>query len=276
MIPTTADDRSLAELEEEREFLLRSLEDLERERAAGDMSEQDYVALKDDYTARTASVLRTIEAARTRRPSDLAGSVEPRARSRRWRWPSSRAVLVWVGLVAFAVVAGALVARAVGERLPGQPTSGSIAATGSSDDLARARQLITQGNTLAAIQLYDQVLARDPAQVEALAYRGWLVRLVGREAGNPALVDKGLEFINRAVAVDPDYPDARFFRGLVRFQDKNDPAGAVDDFRAFLASNPPQDAAAMVEDVLRRAEAAAAQPPPSTPTTPAPPPAPTP
>ncbi len=271
MTPTTADDRSLAELEEERDFLLRSIDDLERERAAGDMAEQDYAALKDDYTARTASVLRAIDAARTRRPSDVAASIDPPAGSRR-PWPSARVVLVGVGIVAFAVVAGALVARAVGERLPGQPTSGSIAATGPSADLARARQLITQGNTLAAIQLYDQILARDPRQVEALAYRGWLVRLVGREAGNPALVDKGLELIERAVAVDPDYPDARFFRGLVRFQDKNDPSGAATDFRAFLASDPPKEAAVMVEDVLRRAEAAAGQsPPPSAPTTPAPP-----
>jgi tetratricopeptide (TPR) repeat protein len=260
------DDRSLAELEEERNFLLRSIEDLDHERDAGDMSEQDYATLKDDYTARAAAVLREIDAARTRRPSDGPDASPPPPRI---GWPSRRQVLTAAGVVAFAVLAGALLARAVGERLPGQASTGSVAASGASTDLARARQLIGQGKTLAAIQLYDQILARDPRQVEALAYRGWLVRLVGREAANPALVDKGYELIDRAVAVDPEYPDARFFRGLVRFQDKSDPAGAVVDFRAFLASNPPQEAAAMVEDVLRRAEAAAQSPPPAQ-TTPAP------
>ena len=49
------------ELEEERDFLLRSLDDLDRERAAGDLDPADYVALKEDYTARAAAVLRAID-----------------------------------------------------------------------------------------------------------------------------------------------------------------------------------------------------------------------
>ena len=68
------DPDSLAILEEERAFLLRSLTDLEREYEAGDVDDQDYVALKDDYTARAAGVLRAIEAGRSalppRRPTD--------------------------------------------------------------------------------------------------------------------------------------------------------------------------------------------------------------
>ena len=39
-------------LEDQRDFLLRSLEDLEREQAAGDVDQHDYEVLKDDYTAR--------------------------------------------------------------------------------------------------------------------------------------------------------------------------------------------------------------------------------
>jgi tetratricopeptide (TPR) repeat protein len=260
-----ADDRSLAELEEERDFLLRSLDDIERERGAGDLAEGDYATLKDDYTARTAAVLRAIEEARTRRPSDLtAPTADPPPRWRPQR-PSPKAVLVALGLVAFAVVAGILAARAVGDRLPGQASTGAIAPTGPATDLARARQLVGQGKTLAAVQLYDQILAKDPRQVEALAYRGWLTRLVGREANNPALIDKGLGLINQAVAVDPSYPDARFFRGLVLYQDKGDPAAAIPDFRAYLASDPPQDTVALVQDVLNRALAETGQAPPAAP-----------
>ena len=51
----------LAELEEERRFLLGSLVDLEREREAGDVEDADYEALRDGYTARAATVLRNIE-----------------------------------------------------------------------------------------------------------------------------------------------------------------------------------------------------------------------
>lgn len=48
-------------LEEDRDYLLRSLEDLEQEREAGDIDEADYLALKEDYTARAADVLRALD-----------------------------------------------------------------------------------------------------------------------------------------------------------------------------------------------------------------------
>ena len=48
----------MSEEADQREFLLRSLEDLEREHDAGDLDDADYAALKDDYTARAAAVLR--------------------------------------------------------------------------------------------------------------------------------------------------------------------------------------------------------------------------
>ena len=50
-----------AELEDERSFLLDSLEDLERERAAGDLSDADYEVLRDRYTRRAAEVLRALD-----------------------------------------------------------------------------------------------------------------------------------------------------------------------------------------------------------------------
>jgi hypothetical protein len=51
----------LAELEEERRFLLRSITDLDREHLYGDVDDNDYRTLRDGYTARAASVLRAID-----------------------------------------------------------------------------------------------------------------------------------------------------------------------------------------------------------------------
>lgn len=271
----------MRELEEDRDHLLRSLEDLDRERAAGDLDEPDYLALKDDYTVRAAAVLRALEglagdgapgadAAEEELPDTAAASQDARTGG----GPSGRAwwrpALVAVVLLALAAGSGALVARSAGERLPGDPVSGEIAATGPSSDLGRARDLIGEGRTLDAIKLYDAVLERDPDQPEALAYRGWLLRLAGRAAGNPSLIDTGMEYIERAVAADPDYPDARFFRAFVLYEDRNDPAAAVPDLRAFLAGDPPREMVLVVEDLLRRALAEAEQAP-ATPTTPPPP-----
>ena len=56
----TPEERAIRE--EERDFLLASLDDLERERAAGDVTDDDYRALKESYTARAAAVLRELDA----------------------------------------------------------------------------------------------------------------------------------------------------------------------------------------------------------------------
>src|SRR5690606_11827339 len=62
------DPDRLAELEEERRFLLRSLADLEREHAAGDVDDDDYAELRDGYTVRAAATLREIELGRAALP----------------------------------------------------------------------------------------------------------------------------------------------------------------------------------------------------------------
>ena len=94
-----------AELDDERSFLLDSLEDLERERAAGDLSDADYEVLRDRYTRRAAEVLRALDqddgpnnegtearhpdAGPGAHPEVTAGVVTARPRRRR------RTLLVW-------------------------------------------------------------------------------------------------------------------------------------------------------------------------------------
>ncbi len=58
-------------LEEERDFCLRSLRDLDAERDAGDIDAADYVTLRSAYVARAAAALRALDAA------DATGVVEP-------------------------------------------------------------------------------------------------------------------------------------------------------------------------------------------------------
>src|SRR5688500_13837142 len=99
----------MSETTDQREFLLRSLEDLEREHDAGDIDDDDYRALKDDYTARAAAALRAERA---------AAAASPRA--------GGRGLVALGGIVLFAVVAGLLVAQASGRRNPGDTVTGDI------------------------------------------------------------------------------------------------------------------------------------------------------
>jgi tetratricopeptide (TPR) repeat protein len=231
------------QLQEERDFLLASLRDLERERQAGEIDEADYRSLHDDYTARAAAVLRALQA-------------EPPGRERGRRAPAAppprprRSLLVTVGVVlAVVALAGGAVAMFSGARQPGQSATGSVP-VGPSGRLGQALQLEVEGKALEALKVYDSVLAEDPDNVEALAYRGWLLKRAG-------LVDEAQLSLDRAVKVNPRYADAHFFRGMLLYQDRNDPAGAVAEFRAFLGSNPPPEMVPQVERLLERAMAEA-------------------
>lgn len=161
------------------------------------------------------------------------------------------------GVLLLGGVAGGVLTSSSGEREVDAPATGDIP-RGTAARLARARQLIGEAKVLEAIRTYDAVLADHPDEPEALAYRGWMVRLAGKQARDHSLIDRGLESIERAVEVDPSYPDARFFRGMVLWEDKGDPDAAVREFEAFLTSDPPVDMVDIVRGALERAKGDAA------------------
>jgi hypothetical protein len=100
-------------VEAERDFLLRSLDDLDAERAEGNIDDGTYQTLHDDYTARAAAAIRSLDA-----DTDLTPEPAP-AGSPLTRW------LTVGGIVAFAIVAAFLLTRAVGQRHPGQTITGN-------------------------------------------------------------------------------------------------------------------------------------------------------
>jgi tetratricopeptide (TPR) repeat protein len=233
------------ELEEERDFLLESIQDLERERAAGELSERDYQALHADYTARAAVVLRALERGARSRPA--RGSKGPAPVK------TKRPLMITLGVVVLvaAVATGAVVTFS-GQREAGAPMTGSLPDT-PSGRLQQALQLESSGKAADALKIYDQLIQENPRDVAALAYRGWLLKRAG-------LPDRAMESLDAAIAVDPRFPDAHFFRGMVLYQDRKDPAAAVTEFRLFMSNNPPQEMVPLVEDVLRKAMAEAGQP----------------
>lgn len=230
-------------LEVERDFLLRSIEDLDAEHRAGDIEPDDYAALRDDYVARAADAIRALDA-----PPARTGSVsgrKPDESRTSWR----KGAVIVASCVLVAAVAGVVLANAAGSRRAGDALTGSLP-TSTADRLLRASELLQQGQAVEAVKLYDEILEDDPEQPVALAYRGWIVRLAG-------LKEEGLRYVDRAVQADPSYPDAHFFRGMMLWEDKADPAAAVEEFRLFLSNRPAAAMVALVEDALRRAAAEA-------------------
>lgn len=236
---TSLDAAALNALEEQREFLLRSLDDLEREHDAGDVDEQDYLALKDDYTARAASVLRALE----------AGQVRPARQPPRPR-PIGRRLAVLAGVLAFAGLAGLLVAQASGRRDAGDLSSGDIRQT-VTEKLNEATRLLGEGDAEGAVALYDEVLVDQPANAEALTYRGWaLYQFLGdREGGLTSLLD--------AATADSEYPDVHAFLAVV-FAKSGLIAQADRELDRLAALDPPADMLQLTAGIRAEIDAALA------------------
>ncbi len=237
----------LAQLEEERSFLLRSLDDLEREHAAGDVDDDDYASLRDDYVARAAIVLREIETGVAQLP--------PRP-PRRW----GRVAVGVVAVFALAVGAGWLVSRSSGQRLPGQTITGGGADDSTSALLSQARSL-GFGDPVQSIELYSQVLQVDPDNVEALTYRAWLLGLSSSGASEDVqalALEQVRADLARAIELDAKYPDAHCFLGILEFRYAGDPAAAKDHLEQCQAFDPPAEVQGFVDAIIAEVDAALA------------------
>lgn len=256
----------LALLEEERDFLLRSIDDLDAERDAGDVEAGEYERLRDDYTARAAAVLRSLEA-----------GVDARAQAP--RSSTRRKVAVGAGVVAFVVLAAVLLGGTLGERLPGETVTGNEQlratepVTGEPDEpdepgdleaLARAVEerpgdvdarlsyadaLLEAGEGAEALRQYDEAARLDPANAYPHVRAAFIVF-------NAGLVDEALARLDEAERVDPDFASTHFFRGIVLLNGRGDEDGARDAFERYLELAPrgpyAQDAEVALESIAGR------------------------
>lgn len=239
----TASADEVRALEEQRDFLLRSLEDLEREREAGDLADDDYATLRDDYTVRAAEALRALEAAR----GEATPVAAPAGRRR-------RRVAVFAGVVAFAVVAGLVAASSLGSRDAGETATGGISTRQSPSQRAQAciPKLQTEGPGK-AIPCFQAVLDDDPRNVVALTWLAWSIDLAVEGGGLSPEQAKELQasstaLIERAVEVNPDYSYARAFRAILAFR-HGDPARAKEYLADFEANSPSPDARGVMEQM---------------------------
>lgn len=245
-------------LEAERSFLLRSIEDLDAEHAAGELTDARHRELRDGYVVQAAAVLRALR----RVPRDSRGEPAPRRGATRRHGGRRRR---WVAATVVALAAlgggGALLVRSLAERAPGGTITGNaqsqapdlpalatIARERPGDPRAQrdhARALLDDGQTLEALKAFDAAAALDPRDAESRAYGGWIIFLGG-------LTDEALVRLDGAVALDPSFPDARFFRGMALLRGRDDRTGALEDLRAFVRLAPPGPQRDEVQEVIDR------------------------
>jgi hypothetical protein len=238
------DPDRLAELHEQRRFLLRSLADLEREHDAGDVDDTDYATLRDGYTARAAEVLRAIDAG-------TAGLAAPRRRR-------GRTLLVGVVVVAVAAGMGWFVAWSSGERTPGQNITGANPGDERSLLLVEARLTMAQ-DPARAFGLYSDVLAVDPDHAEALTYAGWTLVVDALRQGDDVLTERLPQaklLIDRAIAVEPTYADPHCLLAIIAGNFEDDPDTAASEIEACRANDPPAEMLALIDQFAARVDGA--------------------
>ncbi|MFP5318200.1 MAG: tetratricopeptide repeat protein [Acidimicrobiia bacterium] len=241
------DDGTAAALAAQRDFLLRSLVDLDAEHAAGELSDSRYRELHDRYTVEAATVLRALERLST---------VEPEA-ARPKRRPRGLAVAA-AAVIALIATGATLLVRSTATRQPGQSITGNAQSGADLDSLARAARsrpadpdaqlayasaLLDAGKLVDALKAFDTAARLDPADPVAKAYGGWIVSLAG-------LTDEALSRLDAAVAADPAYPDAHFFRGMVLLRGRGDRAAGEAELREYLRLAPPGPERDEVQDLL--------------------------
>ncbi len=225
---------------EEQAFLLQSLRDLEREYLAGDIDEIDYQTLKSGYISRAAETTRAIE-----NTVDKIRKESPRRMLRS---------IVTVSLIlVIALGAGYLVAKQSGQRLPGQNITGGTPESRSAI-LSQARA-VNLSDPVQAIQLYSGVLKIEPDNVEALTYRSWLLALAANSASSnvrDTAMATAVQDLVTATRIDPSYPDAWCFLGIVEFRFLDNATVAQPSLEKCQAQNPPREVASYVDAIVRQ------------------------
>lgn len=252
---TTPDDYELR-----RDRALDDLLDVDRQLAAGELSERDADQLRAHYQAEALAAIRMLAApvADPQRQDDSAAPVPPRA-GRRLR----QRHLLYAAAVAVAVVTAVLVTRNVSERPPGGLVSGNLPSQSAPDAgaapqelrpprnlskvtdaqmeavvaanpevlgmrLALAKRYAEKGRYDLAVVHYAKVLELDPENAEAQAHLGWINLQLGRPEEAARLVDA-------AVEAEPDNPDALWFQANVRLYGLDSPADALEALDAMEA-----------------------------------------
>ena len=252
-------------LEEERDFLLRSLDDLDREYVLGELSDQEYDTLRDDYIRRTAAVVRALNKLE---PLEARSAISGRV----WWW---MIIILFVG-----ALLGLGVAQFSGLRSPGQTISGQIdqsprnrlsnaqslffagdleAARATVEEILRDSPALTgalvlsaqlherAGDPLPAIRQLDQVLKQAPGHVDALTLRGWiLVRI-----DNQVLQEEGIRNLDKAVSLQPDSFDPYVFRGFVAREIQGDLELAIRMYELALDRDPPPEMGTHLKEIVR-------------------------
>jgi len=215
-----------------REKLYDAVRELELEREAGSVSQEEYERIRTTYELEAAALLQEEERLGKSRPRPLGKPAptrsavpSPRPVSHRLDLLLPAAIILVVGLGL-----GFFLASSLQPRQPGMSITGDI----PSSSLKVADEAFQRGDFRQALEGYKKVLDSNPHDAEALTQIG-VILARGRH------YDDALLAFDQALRVKPNDPKALFEKGLVFFQGKVEPREGVKVWEQLIKTAPPDD-----------------------------------
>lgn len=234
--------RSEQQIRDEIALREASLADVRRELAKGELSSSEAASIEARELAALDTARHTLGELSSESP------LRPAARTRR-RW------MLLVALVCFFVAASLLLWSSLSPRQPGNSITGSVSlgrAQHVTQLLSEAEADIANGNVVAALSAYQQVLALNPKNVPALTQSGWLDFSAGSSDANPTLVKLGIKDLREAISYAPRNPAPRLYYAIVADSTPDNRALAKSEFRVFLVLKPSPGQLAIARPFLKQ------------------------
>lgn len=241
-------DPELVELEDRRRAAVRALEEIEADRAAANLSESDYEALRVRYEKEIGLLDESIASRRIAAGQKPVGQGEPAATppTAAESAPRIPAAVGWgAGVVAFLALAWLAMSSALNPRAPDGTITGSLPGEGMGGGAAGPAIADVDMDRVRAL---EEIVAGDSSNVEALVELGHLyltLQRYGDVAGlsmkalqydpdNPGALthlgmvlvsvdhlEQGIASFDRALQSDPDFAEALLFKGMIAFRNQD-------------------------------------------------------
>ncbi len=161
-----------------------------------------------------------------------------------------------IGGISCIVVAVAIAAfSSFHARLQGEVATGNISLSKGQEiqrRLVQASAAENSGNDVTALKLYNDVLAMDPNQVQALSESGWITYETGVLSGNSRLMAAGEARVKEAMKISPGSFAPHLYLGTI-YLHQGSASKAAAQYAEFLKDNPPKEVKADAGSFMRQA-----------------------
>lgn len=219
-----------------------SINDARREFGAGELSVAEVSAIE------TREGL-ALDAAKFALGALSSEVTVPRTVRRRRRW------LLVGALSCFLAAAVVLLWSSLSARQPGNSITGSVALSRTqhiTQLLSQAEADTANGNVVAALSAYQQVLVLSPKNVTALTQTGWLDFSAGSAKKDATLLGVGVKDLRQVISYAPKNPAPRLYYAIVADLIPGNQSLAKSEFRLFLSLKPSTYQLAIARPYLRQ------------------------